>query len=350
MQSGSTRARSAAPGRAFWCRKAWPTGSTPAESRMDGLRIGDPLDKCIDIGAIVDPIQLQTITEMVDASEGQKYRAATPCRRAASTPPPSSPASPPPAPDAGRNLRPGAGVDDLPHPAEAVELANNTRYGLAASVWSENINLALDVAPKLRAGVVWVNGTNMFDAAAGFGGVRESGFGREGGWEGLMAYLKPAAKARPLKPFPPSPRPPTRRPRHGPHRQAVHRRQAGPPRRRPFPAPSLVAEGPSPWPHRLANRKDARNAVEAAQAAERLGPLYRPRPRPDPLLHRREPLGPRRRIRQPHPGHDRQPGQSEVEPPSSAFSPMPPGPTNTKAPPSPCRCAASRLPFPKPSA
>ncbi len=70
-------------------------------------------------------------------------------------------------------------------PTEAVEIANNTRYGLSASVWSENLNLALDVAPKLFVGIVWVNGTNMMDAAAGFGGVRESGFGREGGWEGL---------------------------------------------------------------------------------------------------------------------------------------------------------------------
>jgi aldehyde dehydrogenase (NAD+) len=85
-------------------------------------------------------------------------------------------------------------------PAEAVELANNTRYGLAATLWTENINLALDVAPKLTAGVVWVNGTNLFDAAAPFGGVRESGFGREGGWEGLTAYTKPAGKpGEPLK-------------------------------------------------------------------------------------------------------------------------------------------------------
>jgi aldehyde dehydrogenase (NAD+) len=77
-------------------------------------------------------------------------------------------------------------------PAEAVALANNTPYGLAASVWSENINLALDVAPKLKAGVVWVNATNLFDAAAGFGGYRESGFGREGGREGMYEYLRPA--------------------------------------------------------------------------------------------------------------------------------------------------------------
>ena len=60
-------------------------------------------------------------------------------------------------------------------PEEAVALANNTRYGLAATVWTENVNLALDIAPKLKAGVVWVNATNLFDAAAGFGGVREVG-------------------------------------------------------------------------------------------------------------------------------------------------------------------------------
>ena len=85
-------------------------------------------------------------------------------------------------------------------PEEAVALANNTRYGLAATVWTENVNLALDVAPKLVAGVVWVNATNLFDAAAGFGGVRESGFGREGGWEGLSAYTKPKGSAKALKP------------------------------------------------------------------------------------------------------------------------------------------------------
>ncbi|MBL4650324.1 MAG: aldehyde dehydrogenase family protein, partial [Aureispira sp.] len=73
---------------------------------------------------------------------------------------------------------------------EAVKLANNTRYGLAASVWTDSINLALEVAPKIKAGVVWVNCTNVFDAAAGFGGYRESGFGREGGKEGLHEYMQ----------------------------------------------------------------------------------------------------------------------------------------------------------------
>ena len=85
-------------------------------------------------------------------------------------------------------------------PEEAVALANNTKYGLAATIWSENINLALDIAPKIKAGVVWINGTNNFDAAVGFGGYKESGFGREGGKEGMAAYLKPAWE-KALKPF-----------------------------------------------------------------------------------------------------------------------------------------------------
>ena len=75
-------------------------------------------------------------------------------------------------------------------PSEAVAIANNTPYGLAASIWSENINLALDMAPKIKAGVIWINSTNLFDAACGFGGYKESGFGREGGSEGIRAYTK----------------------------------------------------------------------------------------------------------------------------------------------------------------
>ncbi|MBT8220942.1 MAG: aldehyde dehydrogenase family protein, partial [Bacteroidia bacterium] len=74
---------------------------------------------------------------------------------------------------------------------EAVKLANNTRYGLAGSIWTENINLALDIAPQIKAGTIWINCTNVFDAASGFGGYRESGFGREGGKEGLYEYVKP---------------------------------------------------------------------------------------------------------------------------------------------------------------
>jgi len=72
---------------------------------------------------------------------------------------------------------------------EAVELGNNTRYGLAASVWTENINLALEVALLLKAGSVWINSHNLFDAAAGFGGYRQSGFGRDGGKEVCMIIV-----------------------------------------------------------------------------------------------------------------------------------------------------------------
>ncbi|MGI9401200.1 MAG: aldehyde dehydrogenase family protein, partial [Rhizobiaceae bacterium] len=76
-------------------------------------------------------------------------------------------------------------------PDEAVQLANNSRYGLAASIWSQSLDIAFDAAKNIKAGIVWINSTNLFDAAAGFGGYRESGFGREGGREGMMEYLVP---------------------------------------------------------------------------------------------------------------------------------------------------------------
>ena len=69
---------------------------------------------------------------------------------------------------------------------EAIALANNTMYGLAGSVWTENMSLALEVAMSIRAGAIWINGHNLFDAAAGFGGMRDSGFGRDGGKEVLL--------------------------------------------------------------------------------------------------------------------------------------------------------------------
>jgi aldehyde dehydrogenase (NAD+) len=75
-------------------------------------------------------------------------------------------------------------------PAEAVALANNTRYGLAASIWTQDIDQGLDVARGIQAGTIWINSTNLFDASSGFGGYRESGFGREGGREGLYEYVR----------------------------------------------------------------------------------------------------------------------------------------------------------------
>jgi aldehyde dehydrogenase (NAD+) len=238
--------------------------------RMDGLRIGDPLDKCIDVGAVVDPIQLATITAMVDANrEGETYRAATPLPSGCFYPPTLitglSAASPLMQEEI---FGPVLVSMTFRTPSEAVELANNTRYGLAASVWTENVNLALDVAPKLKAGVVWVNATNLFDAAAGFGGVRESGFGREGGWEGLMAYLRPAQDSKALKPVlaVPAPRDP-----QVPDLDRTAKLYVGGKQARPDGGYSKAV-----WSPRgkllghvgIGNRKDIRNAVEAAHAAK----------------------------------------------------------------------------------
>lgn len=237
-------------------------------SRMDRLRIGDPLDKCIDVGAVVDPVQLAAITDMVaNNTAGETYQAATNLPEGCFYPP---------------TLITGLTTSDalmqeeifgpvlvsttFRTPGEAVALANNTRYGLAATLWTENVNLALDIAPKLVAGVVWVNATNLFDAAAGFGGVRESGFGREGGWEGLGAYTKPKKKTKPLAKIEAklgdagSSDPIDRtakmyvggkqaRPDSG-YSRAVHGRNGA----------LLGHVG-------LASRKDVRNAVEAAQGA-----------------------------------------------------------------------------------
>lgn len=165
-------------------------------ARMERLRIGNPLDKAVDIGAIVSPTQLKEIQRLVaqGVEEGaQMWQPSWACPTEGSFFPPTL----------FTNVAPAATLAQVEifgpvlvtmtfrTPTEAVELANNTRYGLAASVWSENINLALDIAPKLKAGSVWINCTNLFDASSGFGGYRESGFGREGGKEGLYEYLQP---------------------------------------------------------------------------------------------------------------------------------------------------------------
>ncbi|HCI07251.1 MAG TPA: aldehyde dehydrogenase, partial [Sulfitobacter sp.] len=172
--------------------------------RMDKLRIGSPLDKSIDVGAIVDQSQLDTIIRMVaENTAGTMHRSSAALPEHGLFYPPTLITGLHPADTLMQEeiFGPVLCATTFRTPAEAVEVANNTRYGLAATVWSENINLALDIAPKLAAGVVWINGTNMFDAAAGFGGVRESGVGREGGWEGLSAYTKAKGQTKPLKPI-----------------------------------------------------------------------------------------------------------------------------------------------------
>jgi aldehyde dehydrogenase (NAD+) len=160
-------------------------------------------------------------------------------------------------------------------PDEAVMLANNTRYGLAASVWSETIGLALDIAPKLQAGVVWVNATNLFDASVGFGGYRESGFGREGGREGLYEYLKPKAwsgrKARAKVP-PPSAAASTGGAGFGtPSIDRTAKLFVGGKQVRPdgnYSRAVLSPKGRHLGEAGEGNRKDIRNAVAAARSAE----------------------------------------------------------------------------------
>jgi aldehyde dehydrogenase (NAD+) len=168
--------------------------------RMEHLRIGDPLDKAVDIGAIVSPGQLKEIQRLVNqgVEEGAvMWQPSWACPTEGYFFPPTLFTNVSPATTIAQVEIFGPVLVSMTFrtPAEAVELANNTRYGLAASVWSENINLALDVAPKLKAGSVWVNCTNLFDASSGFGGYRESGFGREGGKEGLYEYVRPKWKA-----------------------------------------------------------------------------------------------------------------------------------------------------------
>ena len=164
--------------------------------RMQTLRVGDPLDKSVDVGAIVAPVQLRRIQDLVrqgQAEGGTLWQSPGPLPERGCFFPPSLFVDVEPAATVAEVeiFGPVAVAMTFRTPGEAIQLANHTRYGLAASVWSQNIDLALDAAAAIKAGVVWVNCTNLFDAAAGFGGYRESGFGREGGREGMQEYLVP---------------------------------------------------------------------------------------------------------------------------------------------------------------
>lgn len=168
---------------------------TRLQRRMQTLRVGDPLDKNTDVGAINSRMQLEKITELVDSgvAEGAE-RWSAPCKL----------------PDQGfwfaptvftnvtqanRIAReeifgPVLSVLTFRTPAEAIEKANNTQYGLSAGVWTEKGSRILKMANELRAGVVWANSFNKFDPTSPFGGYKESGYGREGGRQGLAAYLE----------------------------------------------------------------------------------------------------------------------------------------------------------------
>ena len=242
---------------------------TRLRERMDKLRVGDPLDKSIDVGALVDPVQLHTVRGLVDANaSGETYRADVALPENGCFYPPTLVTGLAPSDTLMQEeiFGPVLVSCTFRTPGEAVQLANNTRYGLAATVWTENVNLALDIAPKLAAGVVWVNATNMFDAAAGFGGVRESGFGREGGWEGLAAYTKPLVQTKPLARIEPlagngAPADPLDRTA----KLYVGGKQARPDSG--YSRPVWGKSGALLGHVGQGSRKDVRNAVEAAQGA-----------------------------------------------------------------------------------
>ncbi|WP_404811478.1 aldehyde dehydrogenase family protein [Janthinobacterium lividum] len=175
-------------------------------ARMENLRLGSPLDKSMDVGALVDPVQRQRIAALVDSARAEGCDVWQPaCELPAdgSWFPPTliTGASTSAAVAQAEIFGPVLVAMSFRTPPEAVQLANNTVYGLAASVWTESISLALDIAPAIKAGVVWINSANQFDAACGFGGYRESGFGREGGREGMLEYMTALAEdARPALP------------------------------------------------------------------------------------------------------------------------------------------------------
>jgi len=246
-------------------------------ARMAKLRVGNPLDKTMDMGAIVDPVQKKRISELVEVglAEGAEiWQSAEALPEQGCFYPPTLLTGVEASATVAREEIFGPVLVSMTFrtPPEAVALANNTSYGLAASIWSENINLALDVAPRIKAGVVWINCTNQFDAAVGFGGYRDSGFGREGGREGMYEYLKPVAEfsgsiSRPAA------KPATATagsPRDLPAIDRTAKLYIGGKQARPDGGYSLAVYGPAGdllGQVGAGNRKDIRNAVEAARKA-----------------------------------------------------------------------------------
>jgi len=252
--------------------------------RMEKLRVGDPLDKSTDIGAIVAPVQIEAITAKVEAGikEGAALWQPGWAKEVSGRPgcfyPPSlftgvSPASPLAQEEI---FGPVLVAMTFRTPGEAVQLANNSRYGLAASIWSQNLDTAFDAARQVKSGVVWINSTNLFDGAVGFGGYKESGFGREGGREGMHEYLVPAwlKKAKPARVAPPLDAPlPAGEDLPGSGRALdrtvklyIGGKQVRPDSGYSYPvhdhAGKIITEAG------FGNRKDIRNAVEAARKAE----------------------------------------------------------------------------------
>lgn len=251
------------------------------QMRMSTLRVGAPLDKAIDIGAIIARVQLERIDGLVrqGIAEGAtcwQPEIVLPSRGLFYKPTLLSNVHPTSIVAQQEIFGPVLASMTFRTPREAIELANNTVYGLAASVWSESVNVALQTAAQIKAGVVWVNSTNLFDAACGFGGYRESGFGREGGREGLLEYLEPAW----FKKLPTLRKESTAKseiPQVANPTTAIDRTvklYIGGKQARPdsgYSVPVYGNKGELLGESSLGNRKDIRNAVEAARKADGWG-------------------------------------------------------------------------------
>ncbi len=166
--------------------------------RLSTLRLGDPLDKNTDIGAVNSAAQLDRITHLADVGETEgadrwELECAVPTNGFWFRPTVFTNVEPSHTIAQEEIFGPVLSVLTFRTPDEAVAKANNTPYGLSAGVWTEKGSRILEMAARLRAGVVWANTFNRFDPTSPFGGYKESGYGREGGRHGLAAYLKRAA-------------------------------------------------------------------------------------------------------------------------------------------------------------
>jgi len=242
--------------------------------RLSTFRVGDALDKSVDMGAIVDPVQLDRIRSLVDAGAkegGEVWAPSIDLPSKGCFYPPTLILDVAPSNIVAREEIFGPVLVSMTFRTlkEAVALANNTRYGLAATIWSENINRSLEAASQMKAGVVWINTTNGFDAACGFGGYRESGFGREGGREGMGEYLKLRKEWGGPETFASAPEIEAKPDFTGIDQTPKH--FIGGKQKRPDAGRTMPLAGhDGKYAGRIAlgNRKDIRDAVEAALAAE----------------------------------------------------------------------------------
>ena len=237
--------------------------------RMETLRMGPPLDKSTDVGAIVHPVQKDRIVtlckqavaagaDLVGGAPGEACYVAPGYLREVS---PANPAW------SEEIFGPIATLTTFRTADEAISLANNTRYGLAAQIFSESATVATDLAAQVKSGVVWINGANMFDAAAPFGGMRESGFGREGGCVGMLDYLSGPKPDSVKEKAPKTPKAMTDGAASGKGIDRTEKLYIGGAQKRPDGGASYRAASGDLVP--LGNRKDIRNAVEAAKKASK---------------------------------------------------------------------------------